>query len=46
MSSKTSLAKEQHGFLSRRSCIAQLLIATEWSEVLQQDNSVDGCGVL
>ena len=30
------------GFLSRRSCITQLLIATElWSEALQQGDSVD-----
>ena len=42
MSSNALSAKEQHGFLSRKSCVTQLLTATEyWSEVLQQGDSVD-----
>ena len=42
MSSNALFAKEQHGFLPRKSCITQLLTATEyWSEVLQQGDSVD-----
>ena len=43
MSSNALFAKEQHGFLSRKSCgITQLLIATEcWSDVIQHGDSVD-----
>ena len=42
MSSNALFAKEQHGVLSKKSCITQLLTATEyWSEVLQQGDSVD-----
>ena len=42
MSSNALFAKEQHGFLPRKSCITQLLTATEyWSEVLQHGDSVD-----
>ena len=42
MSSNALFAQEQRGFLSRRSCITQLLRATEyWSEALQQGDPVD-----
>ena len=42
MSLNALFVKEQHGFLSRRLCISQLLIATEyWTEVLQQGDSID-----
>jgi len=42
MIANSLFAKEQHGFQSRRSCMNQLMIATEyWTNILQQGDSYD-----
>ena len=42
MTTNSLFAKEQHGFQSGRSCMTQLMVATEyWTNILQQGDSVD-----
>ena len=42
MTSNSLFANEQHGFQTRRSCMTQLMAATEyWTKMLQQGDSVD-----